>query len=235
MFNFETFKQSLMMQSLLEYEPKDWIRRELLSSCCGSAYGLWQMPLGINVVLSTQPLEDSEVVCQRFPMYKMGSHSVEVGAGNYLNMQWMSQVGVPRLEPHLLPNMVRDGPELVVQPMPPPIKDGPPVYACYFSSVQGIMTYGIQDYPNDYKYGAAKSARITPQVFEAMCAEFGKQINNCHLFFITVGSWKHTALVKFLEWLGWTDGVVWRSPMFNNLNYNRLEDTLQLTLIKRNS
>lgn len=220
-----------MMQNLLEMRPTDWTNRVSLCSCCGSAYGLWQMSLGMNVVLSTQPLEDSEVVVEKFPMYKMCSHSVEVGAGNYLNMQWMSRTNVPTDKPY--PGMVGEGPLLRVQHMPPPIKDGPPVYACYFSSIQGTITYGLQEYV--YQGPQPPPKRTTPQMIAEALPEFAKQINNCHLFFITVGPHQHVSFARFLDLCGWNKDVVWRSPMFNNLNYNRPQDTLQLTLIKRNN
>lgn len=197
-------------------------------SCAAGPNLRRRIPVGIDAHVSTLCYPDEDkVVVEDYPRYAVTSKSIDVGAGNFLNMRFLhviDQSNKEMLFTESLVNSLDSGKETLAI-FPEKIKDGPPVYMCYWGLLHANMSYGRHT-----GYGPRGNAiYIGPEDYLKEITNDVKKINNCTLTFMTNrGS---DEFVTFIKAVGWDANLVW-STKFNNRRHEGETDYLSFYVIQ---
>jgi hypothetical protein len=211
--------------------------RSMSWGSCGGNIAYTTLPVGLDGKISTQQFPEEDVVAEIYPRYSVEAKSLDVGAGNFLNLRFIHLV-----DPNVPCTDGWNPPKYGTIPSTAPITEGPPVYHCTFSSFCAYASGGFPHYTPDGMIDWEERRRERKEEIAEDLAGFHKALGEmgpCTLSFILreyKDSLPHCQIKQFkkliLDPMGWEDKVIYRSPLFNNRAHSHPEDCLQFIAIQ---
>lgn len=209
---------------------------------CASGRGRYnELPIGVDAYVGLEKWPDTTLVpyvhvdytkADNGPpapnrRYAVSARSFDVGAGNYLNVRVMHVIDtkvVQRLF-SLTPNL--PGANLGVK-----IKEGPPVYACYWAGLYSLWTYCANQYVN--KTDGSNGYDLVPGNLAKQRKEtiaVAKQLKGCTLTFLINKMYEATA-EEIFKAFGWDDKILWKTSLCNRSHEGQNGDYLFFYVIQ---
>jgi len=191
-----------------------------MTSC--AIEGAWSTKVpngGLEMRVSTAKLDDKTIWIDDHHVCRQTSW--DMGAGNWLNIRYIEKV-------EMSPENLATSFEKAEMEIPAAIKDGPPVWVCYFGSIHGNMIYGWPNYAESTYASWTTALQRDVNTTKAVMEKAKEVLTKCNLIFLINGPEKYNQLDKFNEMLRYTGWAITNQVQLHNRKYPTYGNYLNL-------